>query len=353
MRSTRCFRFNASASAPQAAHTFATQIASPATTVSRCYVYFATLPNATVSVIRDASVGGGAFYHQASGEIRAGDGSTFPASGVAVTTGQWYRIDVKTVYDTTTTVDVQVDGVACAQLSRAGSAIANTGTQLGFASANVTGDMYIDDACVSGTSGDYPIGAGTVVGQYPSADGTHGGGWASGTFGKSTSGATNAANTDTDIWQSLDNPLVTTAAGAWVANLTATALTNYVEFRNGTMPADTSTINGAMLTATSHSASATANNFNFDINDGSGHTVTLFSILDLSETTICVVTAVRNTDANGVAWTATTMNANRNRFSGTDSNPDCYLDGFVWEVDYVQIPAQVPYVNPMPPLIAQ
>lgn len=269
--------------------------------------------------------------------IRAGSSTTSGdgGSGVVVTTGVWYRVDFKGVCNTTTTCDVQVDGVAVAQYSVAGSAASITGFAIGLSGAS--GDAYYDDIVMSGTSGNYPIGAGTVVGQYPSADGTHGGGWASGVFGKGTSGGTNASNTDTDIWQSLDNPLVTTAAGSWVSNNTATATTNYVEFRNApTSPA--MLINGAMFVFTTHSASATANNINIDINDGAGHTATLISVLDLSESTITVPVVVRNTDANGVAWTPDTLAANRTRFSGTDSNPDAYLDGYVIEADIVPQP---------------
>lgn len=338
MRSTRAFRFNPSAATCFFTHTFATAIGSPATTVMRFYIYFTTLPGADTFLAIDTS-GNGVAFIKSDNSIRATiqNGATNGASGVVITTGQWYRIDCKAVNGATFTSDVQVDGTACAQASQAGAAGSNPTIRFG-AINSATADFYIDDLIVSGTSGDYPIGAGTIVGQYPSADGTHGGGWATGTFGKGTSGATNASNTDTDIWQSLDNPLTQTAAGAWVSNLTAVATTNYVEFRNGTMPTNASTINGAMLVVASHSASATANNFNFDINDGSGHTATLFSIVDLSETTITTPIVVRNTDANGVAWTKTTMDANRNRFSGTDSNPDCYLDGFVWEVDYVAVP---------------
>lgn len=341
----RSFRCNPSAATSILRHAFAVAIPSPATYVARFYVRFATLPSANTKLFwDDFSTGVG--YKQSNTTITTVDTSgTYGATGVTVTTGVWYRVDVKTVLNTTSTIDIQVDGVAVTQ--QVGSTGASAGNNLFIGIGDTcTADAFFDDIIVSGTSADYPIGAGLVVGLYPNADGTHGGGWASGVFGKGTGGTTNAANSDTDIWSSLDNPLVSTAAGSWVANNTATVTTNYVEFRNQGMP-PTMLVNGAMLVFTSHSASATTNNVNIDINDGAGHTATLVTTLDLSETTITIPVVIRNTDANGVAWTPDTLGANRLRFSGTDSNPDAYLDGYCFEVDYVPQPGgRNVYVNP-------
>jgi hypothetical protein len=230
-----------------------------------------------------------------------------------------------------------VDGVAGAQFSVAGAAGPDAGVQFGIQST-ATADIYIDDVVVTASvSGDYPIGAGTVVGLYPRADGTHGGGWASGTFGKSTGGATNAANTDTDLWSSLDKPLVDTAAGSWVSELLGVATTNYVEFQSDASPSDVSKVNGAMLVSTLHSATTTASNSQVFVANASTSVALLnFAV---TVTTITIPSALRNTDASGVVWTKTTIDAVKTRFTSTDSNPDVYLDGYVWEVDYVQTAA--------------
>lgn len=345
MRSTRCFRFNASGAAAAFNHTLATGIAAPATVVARFYIWFATMPTATTIIFNataaGTSQGCAIIYHQASGQLRARTinsvGTTIneATSGIAVTTGQWYRIDFKGVHNTTQTADFQVDGVAATQATGAG--VSADFRALVFGSlATFTGDFYMDDIVVSGTSGDYPIGAGTVVGLYPSADGTHGGTWATGAFGKSTGGATNAARTDTDLWNSLDNPLVATAAGSWVSDLTAVALTDYVEFVMGDLPGAASTVNGVMCVATSHSAAATANNFDLRLADSSGGAAASFmSILDLSETTITIPVAILTADRSAAAWDVSKVNDARVRFSSTDSNPDVYLDGVCLEVDYV------------------
>ncbi len=192
---------------------------------------------------------------------------------------------------------------------------------------------------VSGTSGDYPIGAGSVAGLYPSADGAHGGGWAAGTFGNGASGATNANNTDTTLWQDLDNPLVSTAAGNWLSDLTGTVTTNYVNIVLGDLPANASSVNGAMFVITLHAASTTASNHDFALADSTaGASVSLVTGA-FNVATITIPVVVRNTDRAGVAWTPTLINDARIRFSSTDSNPDVFWDGVVAEVDYVVTPA--------------
>jgi fibronectin-binding autotransporter adhesin len=334
MRSTRAFRFNPSAATSALVHTLTTATGSPGTVVGRFYVYFATLPSASIALFFDNVNQGGVYYDQASSQIRAGIGAGATAAGVAVTTGQWYRVDFKIVQATTFTADVQVDGVAGTQFTVGSSNAAISQIVLGDNSNTSTADYYIDDFVLSATSGDYPIGEGTVAGLYPRADGTHGGGWSSGDFGKGTGGSTAAATSNTDMWQSLDNPLVSTAAGAWVAAKVRTLLSFYVEFLTDALPAAASSVNGAMLVATTHSASATTSQFNLQVADAT-NAVSLIAA-DLSESTITLPIAVRNTDASGVAWTPTTINALKMRFGSTDTNPDVYLDGYVWEVDYVE-----------------
>lgn len=329
-------------------HNFTAAIGSGGTGVARFYVRFATLPNAVCTL--GGFIGGtsgfefGAIFDSATNTIVAGRNASKGTGGVAVTTGVWYRIDIKSVFAATHAVDVSVDGVAVTQKTESVAAETSTALLVGCEGTTVTADLFIDDIVASSTSGDFPIGPGAVAGLYPNADGTHGGTWASGAFGKGTSAGSAAARTDTDIWQSLDNPLVATAAGSWVGDLTGSGLTDYVEFRNAAMPPYAGPIHGAMLVVTSHSASTTANNFNWDINDGAGHTATLISVVDLSETAITIPVVVRNTDANGVLWTPASIGTNRNRFAATDVNPDVYLDGFVWEVAYAQVARTVPVI---------
>lgn len=345
MRSARCYRLLAAGQFVAADHTLVSVVASPATLVARYYLYFTTFPTSNVDLLHyNGSVSGftwGATFNAVAQEIRA----DVNVAGVPVVTGRWYCVDQRTVFAAGAhTLDVWVNGRACPQRTANFAAESVSAIRIGT-TVNNTFDMYYDDIVVSATGADFPIMPGTVHGLYPTADGTHGGGWASGTFGKGASGATAAANTDTDLWQSLDNPLTTTAGGSWVSDLTGTVLTNYVEFRNDVMPISDTPIHGAMLVVTTHSASTLANNFNFAINDGAGHTATLISVVDLSEVTITVPVVVRNTDANGVAWTVASLAANRNRFSSTATNPDVFLDGFCWEVAYPRADDSIyPYI---------
>lgn len=327
----RSFRFNPSAAQSFLAHTFVTAIASPATMVARFYVRFATLPSASTGLF--VSNGLGVYFNQSDSTLRAGNSTgNVASSGAVVTTGVWYRVDVRIV-TSGQTVDIQVDGVAQTQWTAATFAQALTAVNFGII-ASTTADAFIDDLIVSGTGADYPIGAGSVAGLYPSADGTHGGGWAAGVFGKGTSGATNASNTDTDLWTNLDNPLVTTAAGTWLSDLTGTATSNYVEVQLADLPANAATVNGVMFVATTHSASTTANNFWLAAND-SGGTNQIMNLLVLNVTTITVPVSTQALTSTSVPWTPTTVNSLKMRFSSTDTNPDVFLDGVCAEVDYV------------------
>ena len=97
----------------------------------------------------------------------------FGASGVSVTTGVWYRVDVKTVGDVVTgTGDVQVDGTACGQVTGAMTSANATEVILGT-TQSCTMDTFFDDCVVSQTSGDYPLGAGYVNHFVPTSDGAH------------------------------------------------------------------------------------------------------------------------------------------------------------------------------------
>jgi hypothetical protein len=160
MRSARCFRFQTTGGNSILNHAFATAVASPATVVGRFYVYFATLPSVDTRLwITGPSTALSVAFKQSDSKIYAGgQAGALGATGVAVTTGQWYRIDVKAVLNTTRTCDVSVNGVACGQYSLAGqTASTSTSHQIGVQDL-ATADMYIDDIIISGTSADFPIG---------------------------------------------------------------------------------------------------------------------------------------------------------------------------------------------------
>ncbi len=147
------------------------------TVAMRCYVYFATLPTTIQGwVLMLGTVqSGGAVYKTSTQEICAAFGNTLGTTGVSVVTGQWYRIDVK--IDSSANphlIDVQVNGVACSQVSFATGLQVNTTIRiLEQDVSNWTGDVFIDDILASNTVADYPLGAGKVEHFVPTSDGTH------------------------------------------------------------------------------------------------------------------------------------------------------------------------------------
>lgn len=328
--SERSFRFNPSASTSSLQHTFASLIASPATEVARFYVRFASLPTADTRIFF-ASVGG-VVFESSDSTLRAcgATAANQAASGAVVTTGVWYRVDVKIVRDSTVTVDIRVNGSAQAQYSVAGAASTLGGFTVGIIDS-CSADMFVDDICVSGTSGDYPLGPGTVIGLYPNADGTHATN-NSGDFGKGSGAGTGVNQSDTDTWQSLENPLDLTVGTNFLGDIGAlTDLTEYLELQFENLPSWVDTVNAVTLVATTHSASTTANNLTLRIYDGSTQTTVINA--DHSETGIVSTVVTRTTNASGSAWTPSLVNAERVRFTSSDNNPDVYLDGICLEVD--------------------
>lgn len=352
MRSKRAWYFNGT-SVPGSlnATVFATAIASPATAVARIYVYFNSLPSVDCDLIVFTSgttltVG----FKQSDSTIRAHTAT----GGVVVTTGQWYCIDAKAVFNTTRTVDVKVNGVAATQYSAAGSAATCTGIQWGAGvGASGTFSHYMDDLVVSGTSGDYPFGEGTVAGLYPMADGTHVTN-STGDFGKGSAAGTGVNQSDTDCWQSLANPLSTTIGTNYLGAIGATS-TEYLEFVLENLPMSrfgaaagwhTSTgshVHGLMLVVATHSASTTTNNLTARLRDPLWDSTADLIALDLSETTITVPSVVRYldlalggrlVDASGGSVGIAGINDLLFRFVSSDVAPDVYLDGFCLEVSY-------------------
>jgi hypothetical protein len=142
-------------------------IVSATIVVARCYVYFATLPNAEMGLIAFKDAGGiigGAYFQSSDNKVYARGGTgLLGATGIAVSTGNWYRIDVK--FDASSNprlIDVQVNGVACGQRSDGFASTTITNVPLLTAESTWTGDVYADDFVISQTSGDYPIGGGYV-----------------------------------------------------------------------------------------------------------------------------------------------------------------------------------------------
>jgi hypothetical protein len=134
----------------------------PKITVSRFWVFFATLPNAdTILFHHDDGVGvNGVSFKQSDSKIYAMTQSvSYGATGVTVTTGQWYRIDVKVDASANPRLtDARVDGVALGQASWAVAATTGfTDFRIGTTSQANTWDGYFDSFAISPIASDYPI----------------------------------------------------------------------------------------------------------------------------------------------------------------------------------------------------
>ncbi len=357
----RSYRFNPTAGQQQLIHTFASAIGSPATGVARFYVYFATLPNVNtiLGYFSGSTATPGASFVASDNTIRASNSVNTAASGIVVTTGQWYRIDLKSVANTTITADVQVDGVAATQYTVAGSAGTFTSFQFGAPNIGsaVTCDLFIDDIIASGTSGDYPIGAGSVCGLYPSGDGTHN--YSATTDfldGGDAQAALAAAASEVDTWLSLrskaDGGLSSTVDTAnYVTNATG-ATTEYLRWNFEDLPGTATSVNGVASVSTHHAASATGNTQAMKIIDVSGVAPEISVLgtfsggppantaatgVDLSDTTIIVVYKCAAVGETTGAWTVANVNDLGVHWSSTDVSPDAYIDGICLEVDYVPV----------------
>ncbi len=350
MRSTRCFRFVASSgtSAQNITHTFASAISSGGTIVGRLYIYFTTLPTGNTGLVTlTGSLGTffAATFDSVSGQIRAGGGT---ASGVSVTTGQWYRVDYKVAATATRLSDLSVDGVNATQESVVSSATTITTVSFGSNQAR-NYDLYMDDMVASTSSGDYPIGVGTTVGLYPNGDRTNTTSPGDGNFGHFYNNTTDfqkgagagtalgAQNVESTSWQSLQNPLSTTIPTNFVGGI-GNLSTEWLVWSHDNMPTDALSINGVAATITTHSASATTNNLFVSLQDSSGIvTAGAIANADLSEATITVPYLVKTTNPNSQAWTVALVNDSFFRFTSSDVNPDVYMDGICLEVDYTPV----------------
>lgn len=325
--------------------------------VIRCYVYFASLPLVSTEFISVNKAGGnaGAYFNSADSSIYAGTSIlALGASGVAVTTGVWYCIDIKVVTSANPwLIDVRVNNVPCGQRSSAIAAdIAATAILIGVISASITQDVFFDDFILSLTDGDYPLGPGYILSYIPNEDGdgvsaNRHNGLAANEVERTLTG-TDIVNTTIDAFELVnDRPLEATSTDYinWKTNGTAG---DYVElaYENSVEPGPPRSVEAIVGY---HDASGAGNeNFSVTLRDSVGAT-----------TADIIAAANRNVGATmswgrahfatipgGTAWTLTAFNALRSRFLATDASPDTFLDGLMLEAEYQPVLPQALYGRP-------
>ena len=321
--------------------------------VLRSYVRFTALPTLTSDVLSMVNASGpGAYFNATDSKLYAGYFSVtaqLGATGIAVTTGVWYRVDVRVNASANPwTIDVQVDGEAAGQKTNPVAAALMNTLRLGTAQEAPTADIFYDDIVASNTAADYPLGAGQGWCGVPTADGTHNvAGAADFRRGDTTTDITNAT---TDAYLLVDEvPLddVTPDTNDHIRINAPPNAAEYVELVFGPAPgfaAITGTINGVEAIGEVFAAGTGLSDELFQLNDN-GTVNTIYDGRGLAGVTTGTYKRkfYATAPSTGVAWTAALVNALRLRYGfATDANPDKSLMCAMLEVDHVPPSVDMP-----------
>jgi hypothetical protein len=334
------YRVQPSQTGPQSA-----LVGSGSYAVARIYVRFATLATTesgdrAVYVPGAASGSGtGIFIEASTNKLFARVGGGSKAYGPTISAGQWYRLDLLFNKSTTTwTLSWQVDGAAQTQAALAGQtagASVSSSDIIGVFNAASAVDAYFDDWAMSSSAGDYPLGAGYVLGLKPIACGTH----ALGSFTKT--GGTSITGGETTSYQEIDEQPPSDAD--WVAQ-TAAGTTSYLEYQltqvsEGNTPRAVRAMGSIIAAAGSSIASK------IYLRDGGsdGAVANLAAITTVQGRGACFATR-----PSGGAWTETAVNAMRMRcgYSFSISTGPIRFPWLFAEVEYGGTAAGPPTVPP-------
>jgi hypothetical protein len=351
----RSFRANPTASTGSTLSTSGYFYNSTTRQIGRIYVRFTTLPSATTVLVNYGTVLGAGprvTYQQSDSTVYAAVTGTLGASGVSVTTGQWYRIDFDFNVNTggNDTCDVQVDGVACGQATAAGASASTSTIAIGVMNA-CTADVFFDDFISSQTGADYPIGAGYVNHFVCTSDGTHNVAGA-GDFRRGTT-ATDITNATTTAFQLIDEvPLDDTTADTddFISLFAPPNATDYVECVFGPAPGISTPTTGPRaveVIAGIHQAGTGTGNMEIRLNDN-GSMGTIYTATTVAGTTTIIYKRAHFADPPSAAsvWNAAGDGGNgdfldvRVRFGSpgaVDANPDQYLDCIMIEAEFAEV----------------
>ena len=318
-----------------------TNAASANFNVARVYVYFASLPTLTsdLCLVTDGGSTLGAYFNAVDSKIYAGTSLiALGATGVSVTTGVWYRLDVLVNTNANPqTVDVSVDGTACGQATVAVAAAAKSIWRVGDALAAATFDMFFDDFWASQSLADYPFGGGYIISYIPNADGTHTNNGANDVERTLTGTDINIATTTT--YQLVGARPMESASTDFI-NIKV-AITDYVEIAYEDSVESVAPRSVEAIVGYHDASGAGTHNFVVTLRDSGGGT-----------TADIMAAATRNVGATmswgrahfttipgGGAWTLAAVNALRSRINASDASPDVYIDGLMLEAEYAPVSA--------------
>lgn len=319
--------------------------------VVRAYVYFATLPNDHTAVLyAPVGSGRGIWFNVTDSKLYTGSAtSTYGATGYTVTTGRWYRLDLR--IDGTNNpwlIDAQVDGNPLGQLSVAVAGGTTGSVRMG---GQAHTESYFDDLIISHTTGDYPIGNGYVNHFIPTSDGTHN---IAGTadFTRTLTG-TDILNATTTAFQLVDDvPLESGASVDWINMLAPPNATDYVECIFGPASGIKTPTYGPRaveVIAGIHHAGTGTGNMEIRLNDN-GSMGTIYTATGVAGSTTVIYKRAHFSDPPSAAsvWGVAAGNGNFNnvrfRFgspAAVDANPDQYLDCIMIEAEFAEAPQRI------------
>lgn len=309
--------------------------------VGRIYIRFATLPSADCSLVAHGTssppAGPNVRFQASDSKLYAAVGTTLGASGVAVTTGQWYRIDFNSLIVTgglNDTMDVQVDGVACGQATATG-ANSGSGRLLIGVITSCTADVFFEDALISITAADYPLGAGHVNSYIPNADGTHNIAGANDFEFADGTDITNATTTANTVIA--HRPLPTSEAADYIEGTAPPNATDYVEWQYEDESTETAAPRAVeAIIAVTDAAGAGTYNITVTLREHAG--ATSADIVTGASSGGATVRYHRahfaTVPGTSDAWTLTKFNALRSRFLVSDASPDPRINAAMLEAEY-------------------
>jgi hypothetical protein len=308
-------------------------VGSPTVVVLRFYFYVATLPGSTQTVARIVAAAGSSAQIDLSttGNLRARWTGNTNGPTHAITTGQWYRVEMRAnlAGGGTKTLDWSIDGVAKTPDTIAESDSSAANWFLGNAS-NATYTYYFDDVAVSVTSGDYPLGAGFVETLRPDSMSVAGAG---------VNFATDAGVVPTTAdWARLDDdPLGGTSDFVRQSVLDATGSV-FVEvgFADNTR---TENINGVQAIMQFRNQSGTGTNTAKTFVRANTVDTYLFGSAAAASSigTIAVSYKTMQVDIGSASWSDSILDGVVARFGfSTDVTPSPLWDAFLLEVDYAE-----------------
>lgn len=319
--------------------------------VWRFYVYFSTLPNVDVYISNLESTAG-VWFKASDSKIYSNASGTIGTTGVAVTTGQWYRIDAKFNSDGTARyMDVQVDGTACTQASALLSLVSPNSISFGSITSH-TSDYYIDDVVATNTLVDYPYGEGKVEHFVPTSDGTHTATTTTivkGTIAAPTGGGNVAGSTDSFNWVNGVPLLGGATDNTRLINQATAGATLYAEHVMGAAPGiSTPTVapRAVEVIAAVRQAAKTAGQYAIKMNDNGTENVLVDSGSAAGVVTDEYFRKHYALAPTGGAWTVASGAGNFNNFRSrfgysSDATPDQYLRGIMIEAELTSVVSEI------------